>query len=53
MSWSRTHFAFKGHLDDDKETEKQILLCFTGIQLESLFIFFNITEDIVSDNSQV
>lgn len=53
VSWSRTHFAFKGHLGDDKATKKQILQCFTGIQSESLFVFFNITEDIVSDNSQV
>lgn len=35
-------------LDDSKATEKQILLCFTGIQSKSLFLFSNTT-----DNSQV
>ena len=40
-------------LGDGKATEKQILLCFTGIQSKSLFVFSSITEDTISDNSQV
>lgn len=34
-------------LDDSEGTEKQILLCFTGIQPKSRFVFSNIP-----DNSQ-